>query len=216
MFERYTERARRVVFWARYAASQEGSPEIETEHLLLGLLKEDMRLARRFLGSPFAVDTVWRQVQRSKPVREKPLGSGDLPLSSVSKRVLAFAEEEADRLSSRRIGAGHLLLGALRKETCLAAEILLECGVRLVSTREELARMPHDDSVTEEFLREEASPPEVVELQARIRLIRSRMKDAVSNHDFEKARACGDEERTERDKLYLLCQQHGLSDWLYV
>jgi ATP-dependent Clp protease ATP-binding subunit ClpA len=216
MFERYTERARRVIFWAKYVASQEGSTEIETEHLLLGLLREDMSLARRCLGSPFAVDAVWKQVERGKTIREKPLGAGDLPLSSVSKRVLTFAAEEADQLSSKRIGTGHLLLGLLREEKCFAAEILHERGVYLASTREELARMPHDDSVAEKFVREEVSPPEVVELQARIRLIRSRMENAVAKHDFLTARVHSDEERTERDKLYLLCQQHGLSDWLYV
>jgi len=49
MFERYTEKARRVIFFARYEASQFGSPYIETEHLLLGLLREDKQLANRFL-----------------------------------------------------------------------------------------------------------------------------------------------------------------------
>lgn len=206
MFERYKERARRVIFWARYMASEGGSPEIETEHLLLGLLREDQSLARRFLGSPWALDAVWRQVEQSKLVREKPLGPVDLPLSNVSKRVLAFATEEAHQQSSKHIGT--------REEKCLAAEILHEHGVRLASTREELARMPHDDSVAEEFVRE-GSRPEVVELQAGIRLIRNRMKDAIDNQDFAKARACADEEHTEHDKLRLLCQQHGLSDWLY-
>ena len=56
MFERYTESARRVIFWSRYLASQRGCPEIEVEHLLLGLLREDMSLAERFLGSPWAVE----------------------------------------------------------------------------------------------------------------------------------------------------------------
>jgi hypothetical protein len=55
MFERYTEKARRVVFFARYEASQFGSPYIETEHLLLGLLREDKALTQRFLGSHASV-----------------------------------------------------------------------------------------------------------------------------------------------------------------
>ena len=197
------------------AASQGGSPEIETEHLLLGLLREDMGLARRFLGSPFAVDSVWRQVARGGLVREQPPNPVDLPLANAGKRVLAFAAEEADRLSSKGVGTGHLLLGLLREEECLAAKVLHERGVALASSREELARMPHDDSVREEFVREESSRPEVVELQARIRLIRGRMHDAIATHDFDQARACADEERTERVKLYSLCQQHGLPDWLY-
>jgi len=215
MFERYTERARRVVVWARYIADQRGSAEIETEDLLVGLLREDMRLARRFLGSPFALDAVWRQVVRSS-LSEKPAVAGDLPLSNASKRVLAFAAEEGDQLSIRGIGTGHLLLGLLREKKCLATEILRERGVRLVSTREELARMPHDDSLTEEFVREErTSPPEVVELRAQIRLISGRWKDAFANHDFAQAGARAAEERAERRKLYWLCQQDGLADWLF-
>ncbi|MBZ5600526.1 MAG: hypothetical protein LAN83_19665 [Acidobacteriia bacterium] len=216
MFERYTERARRVIFWSRYIASQCESSEIEVEHLLLGLLREDMSLAHRFLGSPWALETVWRKVEQSKPVHEKAPASGDLPLSIAGKRVLAFATEEADQLSSKRIGTGHLLLGLLREGKCLAGEILYDRGVRLESTREELARVPHDDSIREEFVRERGSlPADVVELQARIRLIASSMKNAIANHDFAKAHADSHEGRKERDKLYLLCQQYGLLEWLY-
>jgi ATP-dependent Clp protease ATP-binding subunit ClpC len=217
MFERYTERARRVIFWARYIANQRGSPEIEAEHLLLGLLREDMSLAHRFLGSPWALEAAWRKVEQSKPVREKPPAAEDLPLSSAGKRVLGFAADEADQLSNKRIGTGHLLLGLLREEKCFAAEILDDRGVRLESTRKELARAPHDDSIREEFVRESGSlPDDVVELQTRIRLIASSLSDAISNHDFEKARTYSDEERKERDKLYLLCQQHGILVWLFT
>jgi len=64
MFERYTEPSRHVIFYSRYIASQAGSPEIETEHLLLGLLRTDMVLARRFLGSPWAAEEIWQEVER--------------------------------------------------------------------------------------------------------------------------------------------------------
>ena len=217
MFERYTESARRVIFWSRYIASQRGCAEIEVEHLLLGLLREDMSLAERFLGSPWAVESVWRRVDQSKPVGEKPLGPGDLPLSNEGKRVLAFAVEEADRVSEKKIGTGHLLLGLLRERKCLAATIVDEQGVRLESIRKELARVPHDDSIRKQFVRKQDSLSEdVVALQARIKLIQSSADDAITNHDFEKARALSDEERKERHKLYLLCQQHGLLEWLFA
>src|ERR1700738_5355050 len=104
MFERYTPRARRTLFSARYIARQTGSWEIETEHLLLGLLKEDQSLARRFLGSPWALDEVWGQVSQSITVCEKPIGPFDLKLSTLSKRALAFAAAEAELLSNRHIG----------------------------------------------------------------------------------------------------------------
>lgn len=59
MFERYSEPARRVIFFSRYMAHHLGSPEIETGQLLLGLLRADMGLARRFFGSPWAAEKVW-------------------------------------------------------------------------------------------------------------------------------------------------------------
>jgi ATP-dependent Clp protease ATP-binding subunit ClpC len=217
MFERYTERARRVIFWSRYIASQRGSPEIEVEHLLLGLLREDLSLAERFLGSPWVVESVWRRVDQSRPACERPLGPGDLPLSDEGKRVLAFAVEEADRVSNEKIGTEHLLLGLLRETKCLAAQILHERGVRLESARKELAEVPHDDATRKEFVREQGSlPNDVVELQTRIRLIASSQNEAIANHDFEKARASSDEERKERDKLRVLCQQRGLLEWLFT
>jgi len=64
MFERYTEKARRVVFFARYEASQYGSPYIETEHLLLGLLREDRALAKRFLGEVNAEEEIRSEIAR--------------------------------------------------------------------------------------------------------------------------------------------------------
>jgi ATP-dependent Clp protease ATP-binding subunit ClpC len=143
MFERYTEKARRVIFFARYEASQFGSPYIETEHLLLGVLREDKALTNRFLRPHNAVESIRKQVEAHTVVREKISTSADLPLSNESKRVLAYAAEEAARLSDKHIGAEHLFLGLLREEKCFAAETLKERGIELKSIREELARDPH-------------------------------------------------------------------------
>src|SRR5881227_2076179 len=140
MFERYTEKARRVIFFARYEASQFGSPYIETEHLLLGLLREDKQLANRFLRSHAAVDSIRKQIEGHTTVREKVSTSVDLPLSHECKRVLAYGAEEAERLNHKHIGTEHLLLGLLREEKCFAAEILHERGLRLSTIREELQR----------------------------------------------------------------------------
>jgi ATP-dependent Clp protease ATP-binding subunit ClpC len=140
MFERYTEKARRVIFFARYEASQFGSPYIETEHLLLGLLREDKALTNRFLRSHASVESIRKQIEGHTTIREKVSTSVDLPLSNECKRVLAYAAEEAERLSHKHIGTEHLLLGLLREEKCFAAEILHERGLRLPTIREELAR----------------------------------------------------------------------------
>ena len=141
MFERYTEKARRVIFFARYEASQFGSPYIETEHLLLGLLREDKALANRFLRSHAAVESIRKQIEGHTAPREKVSTSVDLPLSHECKRVLAYGAEEAERLNHKHIGTEHLLLGLLREEKCFAAEILHERGLRLTTIREELQRV---------------------------------------------------------------------------
>jgi ATP-dependent Clp protease ATP-binding subunit ClpC len=110
MFERYTEKARRVIFFARYEASQYGSSYIETEHLLLGIVREDKALVRRCL--PRGAEDLLREKVDSLPsLGEKLSTSVDLPLSNPGKRVLAYAAEESDRLKHEHIGTEHLLLG---------------------------------------------------------------------------------------------------------
>ncbi len=139
MFERYTEKARRTIFFARYEASQFGSPYIETEHLLLGLLREDKALANRFLHSHSTVESIRSQVEGQTAPREKVSTSVDLPLSHASKRVLAYGAEEAQRLNHTHIGSEHLLLGLLREES-FAAQLLRERGVTLESVREQVGQ----------------------------------------------------------------------------
>jgi Protein of unknown function (DUF1572)/Clp amino terminal domain, pathogenicity island component len=146
MFERYTEKARRVIFFARYEASNFGSPYIETEHLLLGLLREDKALTNRFLRSHGSVDSIRKQIDEHTTIREKVPTSVDLPLSNECKRVLAYAAEEAERLAHRHIGTEHLLLGLLREEKCFAAEILQGRGLQPPAIREELQRMAHENA----------------------------------------------------------------------
>jgi ATP-dependent Clp protease ATP-binding subunit ClpC len=148
MFERYTEKARRVIFFARYEASQFGSPYIETEHILLALLREDKVLGNRFLYSHGTVESIRRQIESNTTIREKVSTSVDLPLSKECKRVLAYAAEEAERLGHKHVGTEHLLLGLLREENCFAQGILKERGIELESTRESLAKAALDTSVT--------------------------------------------------------------------
>ena len=140
MFERYTEKARRVIFFARYEASQFLSPYIETEHLLLGVLREDKALANRFLRSAATVESIRRQIEQHGSKPAEVTTSVDLPLSHESKRVLAYGAEESARMKHQHIGTPHLLLGLLREEKCVAAGLLRERGLRLAQVREEVAR----------------------------------------------------------------------------
>jgi len=145
MFERYTEKARRVIFFARYEASQYGSPFMETEHFLLGILREDKSLVRHCLP-PGASATIRKKVDALTPTSEKVATSVDLPVSEPSKRVLAYAAEESERLNQKHIGTEHLLLGLLREEKEKAARILEELGVNLTGTREKIATWKREES----------------------------------------------------------------------
>ena len=140
MFERYTEKARRVIFFARYEASQYGSPYIGTEHLLLGLLREDRALENRFLGEVNAEQGIRAEIERHITSRERISTSMEVPLAMESKKVLNLAGEEADRLGHRHIGTEHLLLGVLRAEGSLARKILEARAVKIATLREQMAK----------------------------------------------------------------------------
>jgi len=147
MFERYTEKARRVIFFARYEASQFGAPAIEPEHLLLGLMREDKTLTGRFFPrAQVSIESIRKEIEGRTLLREKISTSVELPLAPETKRVLAYAHEESDRLQHRHIGTEHLLLGLLREERSMAAEILYERGLRLNAVRDEIARQSGVDA----------------------------------------------------------------------
>ncbi|HEX5217102.1 MAG TPA: ATP-dependent Clp protease ATP-binding subunit [Vicinamibacterales bacterium] len=142
MFERYTERARRVLFFARYEATQLGSTSIETEHLLLGLIREGKGLTSRiFARSHLSLESIRKEIEGRTVFREKVSTSVEIPFSAETKRVLTFAAEEADRLLHTYIGTEHLLLGLLREERSVAASILYEKGMRLASVREDIVQL---------------------------------------------------------------------------
>jgi len=140
MFERYTERARRVIFFARFEASQFGSMTIESEHLLLGVLREDSNMSMRLLQRFVPTKEVKKLAEARLASREKVPTSIDLPLSVQCQHILQYASQEAERLDHRHIGTEHLLLGILREDTCGAAQVLKEVGFDLENVRETLGR----------------------------------------------------------------------------
>jgi ATP-dependent Clp protease ATP-binding subunit ClpA len=128
MFDRYDEHARRSIFFARYEASVFGSAWIGTEHLLLGILREDWILRNELpVGATTQIRTEFER-RCPGPYQDVPT-SGDLPLSKECKRALAYGSEEAETLQHEMITAGHLVLGLLRVEECMAANILLQFGI---------------------------------------------------------------------------------------
>jgi hypothetical protein len=137
MFERYTEKARRTIFFSRYEASQYGSPKIEPEHLLLGLLREDKALYRWLPNT--APEVIRRKIDEHLEKGKCISTAVDLPLGDMAKKVLKHAANEADRLASRHIGPEHLFLGFLHEE-CFASKLLREGGADATQMRTHYAQ----------------------------------------------------------------------------
>jgi hypothetical protein len=141
MFERYTERARRVIFFARYEASNYGSRHIETEHLLLGLLREDRALARWFPGKSVE-PTIRAEIEKRITRGERIAVSVEVPLSTECEKVLTIASETSERLGHRQVETEHILIAILRVEASLAAQVLIAQGLKPGSIQEQLAKEP--------------------------------------------------------------------------
>ncbi|HMF53851.1 MAG TPA: Clp protease N-terminal domain-containing protein [Edaphobacter sp.] len=140
MFERYTEKARQVIFFARYEASSFGNPWIEAEFLLLGLLRANKHTVLRWLGDGDGELSLREEIARQVHKGPRTPTSVDLPLSHEAERVLSYAAEEASVLSHPFIGTEHLFLGLLRDPQSQVAKILFERGVDAKTVRETLMR----------------------------------------------------------------------------
>jgi ATP-dependent Clp protease ATP-binding subunit ClpC len=133
MFERFTEKARRTIFFARHEASQYGSPFIEAPHLILGLLRESYPTIRMVSGVDR--ETLQQAVAALCTKSSEVIPSSvDLPVSHACRRALAFAAEESERLGHRHIGPEHLLLGVLR-ENGPEAQVLAGFQIELKTVR---------------------------------------------------------------------------------
>jgi uncharacterized protein (TIGR03435 family) len=137
MFHRFTRRASQVLFYARSEVSQLGSRAVEPEHILLGLLDQGTGLCSRILaGAGVALDDCRSDIVGRLTARERVPGSDEIPFSASCQRALQYAAEEADRLLHSYIGTEHLLLGLLREERSVPAEVLAARGLRIEAVRE--------------------------------------------------------------------------------
>jgi hypothetical protein len=138
MFEWYTEDARQAVAIAKEEAAKLRSPYIEAEHLLLGISRSSQPALKELLRLEEVEDSLRVDLGATAQLdsSEKP---ADLPLSNPSKRILAYAAEEAVRLNSRGIASGHLLLGVLRESESIASRLLVAHNVDLQTARQIVA-----------------------------------------------------------------------------
>jgi Clp amino terminal domain, pathogenicity island component len=144
MFERYTERARRVIFYARYEASQYGSQYIETEHMLLGLLR-DGRLSRWFPGESGVEPKIRTEIEKRIQRRERISTSIEMPLSSDSRKVLTLADEAREKLRHDYVEPEHILIAIFQVEGSLAAQVLNAHGAKGGSIQEQLKKSQLQD-----------------------------------------------------------------------
>lgn len=136
MWQRFTERARRVVFFAQEEAGRLGENYVSTEHLLLGLVRENDSVAARILDrAGVSLGRIRTEIERQVTRGEGRLGQ-DMQLTPRAKRVIDLSYDEARQLSNNYIGTEHLLLGLIREAEGLAGRVLAKLSVDLDKIRE--------------------------------------------------------------------------------
>ena len=139
MFERFTDRARKVMALANQEAQRFNHEYIGTEHILLGLIKEGSGVAANVLRN-LEIDLKKIRIEVEKMVQSGPNTAtmGKLPYTPKAKKVIELAFEEARSLGHNYVGTEHLLLGLLREQEGVAARVLMNLGVKLDDVREEV------------------------------------------------------------------------------
>ena len=151
MFERFTERARKVIALANQEAQRFNHEYVGTEHLLLGLVKEGSGVGANVLKN-LGVDLHKVRMEVERLVKPGPdmVPMGRLPFTPRAKKVLDYAIEEARNLNHNYIGTEHLLLGLLREQDGVAAQVLMNLSLKLEDVREEVLRLLGAGSEPEE------------------------------------------------------------------
>ena len=202
VFERFTERARLVVVLAQEEARTLKHNYIGTEHILLGLLREEEGLAARVLESlDITVERVRAQVVRIVGSGEE-VTSGQIPFTPRAKKVLELALREALSLGHNYIGTEHILLGLVRVNEGVAARILLDFDADSEKIRNEVIRMLSGPGGRRHG-QGTSSPPVDSELEGQIETTRREKEAAIEAQEFQKAAALRDKERklTNREEL---------------
>ncbi|MFN9341692.1 MAG: Clp protease N-terminal domain-containing protein, partial [Planctomycetota bacterium] len=142
MYERFTDRARKVMQLANQEAQRFNHEYIGTEHMLLGLVKEGTGVAANVLKN-LDVDLRKIRLEVEKLVQSGPemITMGKLPQTPRAKKVIEYSMEEARNLNHNFVGTEHLLLGLLREHEGVAAQVLMNLGLKLEDVREEVLNL---------------------------------------------------------------------------
>jgi hypothetical protein len=201
VFERFTERARQVVVLAQDEARGLKHNYIGTEHILLGLLREEEGLAARVLESlDITVEEVRAQVARIVGKGDE-VTTGQIPFTPRAKKVLELSLREALSLGHNYIGTEHILLGVIREGEGVANRILLDFDADPERVRQELFRMLSGPGGIEADLAEPAhavpltTPPLAPEFIEELEAVREHKDRAIADQDFPGAAKLRDRER---------------------
>ena len=139
MFKRFTERARKTMALAHQEAQRFNHEYVGTEHILLGLVKEDSGVGATVLNN-LDVDINKLRLEVEKLVKSGPdmVTMGKLPQTPRAKKVIEYAMEEARSLNHNYVGTEHILLGLLREHEGIGATVLMNCGLKLEDVRQEV------------------------------------------------------------------------------
>jgi ATP-dependent Clp protease ATP-binding subunit ClpC len=225
MYERFTDRARKVMQLASQQAQRFNHEYIGTEHILLGLIEEGSGVAANVLKN---LDIEPRKLRREieKIIQSGPdmVSMGKLPQTPRAKKVIEYAIEEARELRNNYVGTEHLLLGLVREDEGVAAQVLINLGASLPEIRAQVQQLlgiiPDEPvrRVPRRTVEPAAEPPAdlpprteraVYHLDAVVDLLTQMKEDAVSGQDFEWAATLRDQsDRLRKLKELLLRERH--------
>ena len=229
MFERFTDRARRVVVLAQEEARRLDHNYIGTEHLLLGLIREADGVAAKALESlGIGLDAVRQQVEEIIGQGQQA-PSGHIPFTPRAKKVLELSLREALQLGHNYIGTEHILLGLIREADGVAAQVLVRLGADLNRVRQQVIQLLHGHSAAEQELRllpevktrlealeqrltaveqRVGTGPDTSDLDEQIAQACREKESAVDAHDYEQAAA-----RRDREKELLAAKAARQEHW---
>jgi ATP-dependent Clp protease ATP-binding subunit ClpC len=143
LLERITQTATSAIIFAMYEASRAGSHAVETEHLLLGLVHEDKATVERLLGVEISEESIRQEIEANGHKEDRPpMTLANMPLSDQGKRAVSFAGVLAMRSGQQAVDTGHILMGLLRDEKCIAARMIVESGADAAGIWKKISEEP--------------------------------------------------------------------------
>jgi ATP-dependent Clp protease ATP-binding subunit ClpA len=206
MFERFTDRARRVVVLAQEEARLLNHNYIGTEHILLGLIHESQGVAAKALESlGISLEAVRAQVEEIIGQGQRP-PTGHIPFTPRAKKVLELSLREAKQLHHNYIGTEHILLGLIREGEGVAAQVLVKLGGELSRVRQRVIQLLSGyaaaglEAGPRTRLVRMTVPDDLREAEEQLAQVRREKEAAIDAEDFERAAGLRDQERQLRER----------------